>query len=136
VDLKLRLGIGRLLQRKYLPILGNESKFLVAGLVNWALCDQPESEEAKKFLDTNQTLIEEEAEKLHQDQAVSCALSILYTFTLIWLGPTNPDKSARLVERATELNILILSVRELGFTDDAVQFLAFIDKFSDGILQK
>jgi len=134
VDLKLRLGICRILEKKYHPIFGNQSKFLVAGLVNWALCDSPRSEEAKKFLETN-NLIEEEASKLHLDARVSAALSVLYTFTLIWLGTTDPEKSAQLVDRATDLNILFLSAKELCPTDDAIHFLAVLDEYANGPLE-
>ena len=136
VDLKLRLGICQLLERKYRPIMGNRSKFLSAGLVNWALCDVPENEEAKQFVETNQILIEQEAGNLYRNQTISCALSTLYTFTLIWLGPTNPEKSLKIVERASQLNIMIFSAKDLCPTQDAAEFLTFLDRFADGILQK
>jgi len=133
VDLKLRLGICRILEKKYHPILRNQSKFLVARLGLFAI--RRRSEEAKRFLETNNNLIEEEAAKLHLDARVSGALSVLYTFTLIWLGTTDPEKSAKLVDRATDLNILFLSAKELCPTDDAIHFLAVLDEYANGLLE-
>jgi hypothetical protein len=134
VDLKLRLGIERLLLKKYLPLLGSQANLLAAGLVNWTLCDSPETSEAKMFAHTNADMIEQEATKLHQDPKLRHAFSVLYAFTLIWLGPTNPDKSARLVDRASELNILILSAKEICAAADPFQFLTFIDKYANEVL--
>ena len=134
IDLKLRLGIFRLLQRKYHPLYGDQSKFLVAGIVNWALAESPDHKEAKEYQEANARLVEEEAGKMHQDVKLAGALSVLYTFTLIWLGPTNPEKSMMLVDRATEMNILIPSARELCPTDNAIQFLSFIDEYAEHLL--
>jgi hypothetical protein len=134
VDLKLRLGICRLLERKYSPRFGSRSKFLTAGVVNWIMLEPPGNDETAKFLETNETLVRREAENLHLDADVALAISVLYTFSLIWLGPTNPERSKNIVERATDLNILIQSAKELYPTDDAAQFLAFIDEYADRLL--
>lgn len=134
IDLKLRLGTFRLLDAKYRPHFGNESKFLCAGIFNWALLEPPGNEEAKSFSETNKCLIEREAMSLYLDADLALALSILYTFKLIRLGPKHPEKSMEVVERATELNIVILSAKEIYPTDDAMLFLAFIDQYASNLL--
>jgi hypothetical protein len=134
VDLKLRLGICRLLDAKYRPHFGSQSKFLCAGIVNWVFLESPDNEEAKKFLEINQGLVEQEAKNLHLDADLALALSVLYTFMLIRLGPKDPERSSALVERATEVNIVIHSTQELYPGADAFQFLAFVDDFADRLL--
>jgi|HubBroStandDraft_6_1064221.scaffolds.fasta_scaffold437653_1 hypothetical protein len=135
VDLKLRLGIFRLLEKKYRPQFGSRSKFLSAGVVNWALLETPSNEEGQAFWEANKGLIEGEAKNLHLDPVPALALSILYSFTLIRLGPKQPGVSMGIVERATELNIAILSAKEIHPTDDAMQFLAFIDNYASSLLE-
>ena len=134
IDLKLRLGIFRLLNAKYRPHFGDQSKFLCAGVFNWALSEPPGNEEAKSFSEANKYLIEREATSLYLDPDLALALSILYTFTLIRLGPKHPELSMEIAERATELNILIPSAKEICPTDDATKFLAFIDKYATTLL--
>jgi len=135
VDLKLRLGLFRLLQRKYHPTIGEESKFLAAAIVNWALAEVPGNEEAKMFSEANSSRIQEEAERIHLDIKVAGALSILYTFTLIRLGPTDPDMSLSLVERAAALHIWILSSHDVCPTHNALEFLAFVDEYANSLLR-
>jgi hypothetical protein len=135
VDLKLRLGIFRLLQAKYHPRFGARSKFLSAAIVNWALLETPGNEEAQAFWEANRDLVEEEAKNLYIDPVPALALSILYSFTLIRLGPKQPEVSMGIVERATDLNIVILSAKEIHPTDDAMQFLAFIDSYASSLLE-
>jgi len=134
IDLKLRLGIFRLLDKKYHHQFGNQSKFLCAGIFNWVLSEPPGNEEAKSFSETNKYLIEREAMRLNLDPDLALAFSILYSFTLIRLGPKHPERSMEVVERATELNIVILSAKEIYPTDDAMQFLAFIDQYATNLL--
>jgi hypothetical protein len=135
VDLKLRLAIFRLLDTKYRPHFGTQSKFLCAGIFNWAFREEPVKEDARDFLEKNKDLIVQEAMSLHLDRELNLAFSILYAFTLIRLGPKHPERSLDLVERGTELNIVILSEKEICPTDDAIQFLAFIDKYADRLLR-
>ena len=123
-----------MLDTKYRPHVGNQSKFLCAGIFNWAFREAPANEDASNFLEKNKGLIVEEAMSLHLDRELNLAFSILYAFTLIQLGPKHPEQSLDLVERVTELNIAILSAKEICPTDDAVQFLAFIDTYANHLL--
>jgi hypothetical protein len=134
IDAKLRIGIFRLLDGKYRPRFGNQSKFFCAAIFNHALSEPPGNDEAKAFLKSNERLIEQEAGNLCLDQHMAAALSILYTFTLIRIGPTDPERSMTIVERATKLNIAIRSTEELYPTTDAIQFLAFLDEFASRLL--
>lgn len=136
VDLKLRLAIFRLLDAKYRPTFGDQTKFLCAGILNWTFLEPPGNEEAKRFWDTNEPLVKQEAENLYLDSRLATALSVLYTFTLIRLGPKQPERTMGLADRATELNILISSAKELYPTDDAIQFLRFVDEYADRLLRE
>jgi hypothetical protein len=134
IDLKLRIGIFRLLDIKYRSQFGNQSNFLCAGILNWALLEAPGNAEAERFLEDNRSLIEREAMKICLDSDLSLAVSILYTFTLIRLGPNDSERSMSLADRATELSIAIHQSEELYPTDDAVQFLTFIDEYASRLL--
>jgi hypothetical protein len=134
-DAKLRIGIFRLLDAKYRPRFGDQTKFLCAGIFNYALSEPPGNDEAEAFLRSNERLIEQEAGNLCLDQHLALALSILYTFTLIRIGPTDPERSMNIAERATRLSIAIRSTEELYPTDDAIQFLAFLDEFASKLLE-
>ena len=93
VDLKLRLGIFRLLDAKYGPSFGDQAKFLCAGILNWIFLEPPGNEDARVFLEMNKSLIENEAMTLRLDPKLSLAISLLYTLTLVRLGPKNPRKN-------------------------------------------
>ena len=140
VDLKLRLGIFRLLDAKYRSSLGDQSKFLCAGIVNGLLLEPPSNEDAIRFLEVNRSLVEQESMTLHLDPRLSRAISLLYTLTLIRLGTTNLEKSDDLANRASELNVVILSANEvckargISVVDDAMEFLSVIDKYASELL--
>jgi hypothetical protein len=134
VDLKLRLGIFRVLEAKYRSRFGDQCKFLCAGIMNWALLELPGNEVATKYLDTNRQLIEQEAMCLHRDRDLALAFSILYSLSLIRLGPRDPDLSMNIVDRATELNIVILSAKDICPTDNALEFLSFVDQYANRLL--
>ena len=140
VDLKLRLGIFRLLDAKYRPSFGDQSKFLCAGILNWVLLEPPGNEDARGFLEMNKSLIEHEAMTLRLDPKLSLAISLLYTLTLIRLGPKDPDKSFDLADRAAELNIVILSTNEvcqprgISVVDDAMEFLSVVDQYASELV--
>lgn len=134
IDFKLRCGIFRLLQAKFTPVLGSESKFLTAAVFNWFFAEPPGNEQAEKFLKFNEDQIIQKARTLHLDSDLGLALSVLYTFTLLQLGPTNPEKSMALLNRASESNIFILSPDELYPGADAIKFLAFLDEYATRLL--
>ncbi len=140
VDVKLRLGIFRLLDAKYRPSFGDQSKFLCAGIFNSVFLEPPGNEDARGFLETNKSLIEHEAMTLSLDPKLSLAISLLYTLTLIRLRPENPERAFNLAEKATELNIVILSANEvcqprgISVVDDAMEFLSVIDQYASELL--
>ena len=134
VELKLQVAIFRLLDAKYHAEYGAQTKFLCAAILNWAFLNPVGNDNAQEFLGRNEILIKQEAEKLHFDSRLATALSVLYTFTLIRLGPKQPERTMDLVVRATELNIVISSAKELCPTDDAIQFLYFVDEYASRLL--
>ena len=108
VDLKLCVGIFRLLDAKYRSQFGDQSKFLCAGIF-----EPPGNDEAKNFLESNRSLIEREAMTMYLDSDLALAVSIRYTFMLILLGSNDPERLMNIVDRASELNIVIRSTHEL-----------------------
>jgi hypothetical protein len=56
-------------------------------------CQRRVSTMANRMRDDPSICVEKEAENMHLDAKIACALSVLYSFTLIWLGPTNPRNS-------------------------------------------
>jgi hypothetical protein len=134
IDLKLRLGIFRLLNARYRPQFGDQTKFLCAGIFNWALVEPPGNDEAKRFLEANGSLIQREAMNLAADPNLALAFSVLYTFTLILLGPNDPERTMSLADRATELRIAIRSTEDLYPGADAIQFLAFLNEYASKLL--
>lgn len=134
VDLKLRLGTFRLLIEKYRQDHGERAKFLCAAIMNSALVEPPGNDEAKRYLEENHLLIEQESGKLSEDRQLSLAFSILYSFTLIRIGPKDPERSVLLTDRATELKLLLLSTNEICPTKDAAEFLAFLDRYATELL--
>jgi hypothetical protein len=135
VDWKLRLGIFRLLGEKYRASWGDQSKFLCGGILNWILLESASNEDGKAFFEVNKNLIEQEAMTLHIDPELDTALSILYTFTLIRLGPNAPERSMSLADRASELNICIRSQEEVCPTSDVMVFLSAIDQYASELLR-
>jgi len=134
VDLKLCVGIFRLLDAKYCSRFGDRSKFLCAGIFNWVFLEPPGNDEAKSFVEANRGRIEREAMAMYLDSDLALAVSIRYTFMLILLGPSDPERLMNIVDRATELNIAIRSTKELYPGADAFQFLAFIDEYASRLL--
>src|SRR5271169_802642 len=135
VDWKLRLGILALLGEKYRPSWGDQSKFLCGGILNWILLESASNKDGKAFFEVNKTLIEQEAMTLHFDPELATAVSILYTFTLIRLGPNAPERSMSLADRASELNICIRSQEEVCPTADVIVFLSAIDRYASELLR-
>jgi hypothetical protein len=135
VDWKLRLGIFRLLGEKYSPSWGDQSKFLCAGILNWILLESASNEDGKAFFEVNKHLIEQEAITLGGDPELYTALSILYMFTAIRLGPNDPERLTRLADRASELHIRIPSQEEVCPTDDVMVFLSAIDRYASELLR-
>ena len=135
VERKLRLGIFRLLGEKYRPSWGDQSKFICAGMLNWILLELASNEDGKAFFEANKNVIEQEAMTLHMDSKLATALSILYTFTLIRLGPKAPERSMRLADRASELNIHIRAQEEVCATADVMVFLSAIGEYASELLK-
>jgi hypothetical protein len=134
VDSKLRVGIFRLLAEKYRPLWGDQNKFLCAGILNWVLLESASNEDGKAFYELNKDLIAKEALTLHTDPEAAKALSILYMFTAIRLGPNDPERLMKLANRASELHIWIPSQEEVCPTADVMAFLSALDRYASELL--
>ena len=135
VDCKLRLGIFKLLTEKYKHEYGERTKFLCAAIMNSALLEPPGNDEAQEFVDRNGSLIDKETGKLCEDQKLSLAFSILYSFTLLRIGPKDPRRSMALTERSTALSLHLLLTDEIYPTKDAFKFLSFLDNYATELLK-
>ena len=129
------VGIGKMLQAKYSPDFGDQSKYLSMGILNFVLAP-PENEEAERYREANRCLIEQQAHAIYLDFELAYAFSILLSFVLVRLGPTDPERTAGLVERASALHITLRTTKEICPTDDAIAFLQFIRKYASDLIEK
>jgi hypothetical protein len=120
------VGIGKMLQAKYGPHFGDQSKYLSMGILNFVLATPPGNEEAERYCEANRCLIEQQANAIHLDFELAYAFSILFSFVLVRLGPTDPERTAELMERASALHIILRTTNEICPTDDAITFLQFV----------
>jgi hypothetical protein len=136
VEFMLCVGIGKMLQAKYGPHFGDQSKYLSIGILNFALETPPGNEEAERYCEANRCLIEQQAHAIHLDFELAYAFSILFSFVLVRLGPTDPGRTAELVERASALHIILRTTKEICPTDDAITFLQFVRKYASDLIEK
>ena len=136
VEFMLCLGIVKMLQAKYGPHFGDQSKYLSVGILNFALETPPGNEEAERYCEANRCLIEQQAHAIYLDFELADAFSILFSFVLVRLGPTDPERTAELVERASALHIMLRTTKEICPTDDAITFLQFVRKYASDLIEK
>jgi hypothetical protein len=130
------VGIGKMLQAKYGPHFGDQNKYLSIGILNFALETPPGNEEAERYYEANRCLIEQQAHAIHLDFELAYAFSILFSFILVRLGQTDPDRTTELVERASALHIMLRTTKEICPTDDAIMFLQFVRKYASDLIEK
>ena len=142
IDLKLRFGIFCLLNAKYRPAWGrNDSRFLCAAILNSILLEPPGNEDARVFLERNKELVEREALTISTDSKLSLAVALIYTLTLGRLGPKDWERSSNLADRASQLNIVILSTDDVcqphgkSVKEDAMEFLSVIDQYASELFR-
>jgi hypothetical protein len=61
------VGIGKMLQAKYGPHFGDQSKYLSMGILNFVLETPPGNEEAERYCEANRCLIGQQANAIHLD---------------------------------------------------------------------
>ena len=67
VEFMLCVGIGKMLQAKYGPHFGDQSKYLSMGILNFVLETPPGNEEAERYCEANRCLIGQQANAIHLD---------------------------------------------------------------------
>jgi hypothetical protein len=127
----LTIGIFKRLLNKYQPFFGDQAKFLGANILNYALLRSPEGLDAVRYVAENSNLIEQQATMICQDDLLSHAFGTLYAVMLIRIGPTDPERSHALAERASELLISIRTPEELCRTDDYFELLRNLKEYVD-----
>lgn len=129
VEFILSLGILKLLIAKYQPHFGDQSSFLGAAILNFAFLMPPSGiEEVERYRAENACLIEQQARLINLDFRLANAFSLLYSFMLIRLGPTDSERSSALTEMASELLIILRAPEEICNTNDPWEFLDFVRK--------
>lgn len=134
VNSKLRLGILRKLRARYGPYFGEETESLCEGLISFALAEPATTEARASYLEAEKCLIEQQAVAFYQDPDLALAFSILYSFTLVQLGPKFPERSAQLANRAFDLHLILRTTKEICPTDDPFEFLQFVNNYAEGLL--
>jgi hypothetical protein len=119
-------GIGKILISKYHPALGEDSNLIAVAILNHLFLKAPGNEKTEHYRSKNALLIEREARAISSDPELSYVVSVLYTFMLIGIGPTDPERSSALVERASELMIDLETPEELCPGCDFATFLSFV----------
>jgi hypothetical protein len=135
VNSMLRLGIFKKLHAKYKPHFEEQTKYLCASIINYALAEKASNGEAQRYMDDNGCLITQQAVTLHNDIELAMAFSVLYSFTLVQLGPKNPERTFELAERAGRLHILLRTTDEIYPTNDAMAFLHFVRKYAEELIK-
>jgi hypothetical protein len=131
VEMILTHAVGKLLIDRYSSHFGEEEAARIAvAILNLAFVMETDDESALRFARENQVFIEQQAQAVHLDPKISDAFSLLYSFMLVRLGPTNPERSRALSERATDLFIVLRTTEEIYPTNDAFEFLSFVRRYA------
>jgi len=136
VEYMLALGIGKRLIAKYAQSFGDGSNFLAVGVLNYSFRMETGGEDAKQYLLRNEPLIESEANGVCLDPELEDAFSLLYSFMLIRIGPTDPVRSQALALRASELCIPLRTPEEICHSSDAFEFLSYVQRYAGELLQR
>jgi len=134
VNSKLRLGILHKLRARYGSYFGSETEHLCEGLISFALAEPATDQEAAAYFETESCLIEQQVASFYQDPDLALAFSILYSFTLVQLGPKSPERSEQLANRAFDLHLILRTTKEICPTDDPFEFLQFVNNYAEGLL--
>jgi hypothetical protein len=117
-----------------IPYFGEETELLCEGLISFALAEPAITQETASYFETEKCLIEQQAASFYQDPDLALAFSILYSFTLVQLGPKFPERSTQLANRAFDLHLILRTTKEICPTDDPFEFLQFVNNYAEDLL--
>lgn len=126
----LAMAIGKKLMERFAPKHGSQSNRLAAAVLNYAFMMKPGDEEAEQYLRENSPVILSEIDAIRDDDQLNAAFSLLYSFMLIRIGPTDFDRSHGLATRASDLNIVLRTPEEFCGPVNAMRFLAYVQEQS------
>jgi hypothetical protein len=136
IDHLLREGIIRLLRRKYDVLVGKQSELLCWAILNRALLETYGKAEVTEYARENETFIWQQALQIHTDEQLSQAMSLLYCHTLAVMGPSDPDRTLALAERAAELHIWLSTASDIFMSPNVDRstklLLEYAEKLSKG----
>jgi hypothetical protein len=131
VEYILAHSIGKKLIERYQPEFGEQkASFLAVAILNHAFLMPTDSQEALSFSEDNKVLIDLESRSICYHRELSDAFSLLYSFMLIILGPTNFERTRELSDRASDLLIELRTPEEICNTSDPWVFLAYVRKYA------
>lgn len=131
LEYMLVMAIFKRLMSRFTPIHGDQSNRRAVAMLNHAFLMKPGDEAAERYLAENQNAVVQEFEAIRDDLQLYDAFSLLYSFMLIRIGPTDFERSHALSLRASELYIVLRTPEEFCGPIDAQGFLDYIQAYID-----
>jgi hypothetical protein len=131
LEYMLVMAIFKRLMAKFTPTHGDESNRRAVAMLNYAFLMKPGDEPAERYLVEHQNEVLQEFEAIRDDVQLYDAFSLLYSFMLIRIGPTDFERSHALALRASELYIVLRTPEEFCGAIDAQGFLDYIQEYID-----
>jgi hypothetical protein len=131
IERMLAYGVGELLIDKFRSHFGEEEAGRIAvAILNSAFLMGTDDDGALCFARDNLAFVEQQAKAVHLDPQMSDAFSLLYSFMLVRIGPTDPERSTALTSRATDLMIALRTTEEIYPTTSASEFLSYVRRYA------
>ncbi len=130
VEYMLAMAIGKKLIDRFSPAHGDRSNWLSAAVLNFAFMMKPGDETGERYLSENLSTILQEMQGISQDVQLNDAFSLLYSFMLIRIGPTDFERSHGLTLRASELSIALRTPEEICGPVDSRRFLDYVQAYT------
>src|SRR5271170_3665183 len=93
-----------------------------------------DARDALHFREQHVELIEREAHAIYADDDLAHAFSLLYSFMLIRIGPTDSERSHALAQTAMDLNIELRTPEEFCGPCNASEFLDYVQRYATNLL--
>jgi hypothetical protein len=131
LEYMLAMAISKRLMARFTPTHGDQSNRLAVAMLNYAFLMKPGDEAAERYTSHSHNAVLRELEAMREDDQLYDGFSLLYSFMLIRIGPTDYERSHALTLRATELLIGLRTPEEICGPIDAQGFLDYIQKYID-----
>ena len=134
VEYVLATAIGKRLMKRYAHEFGDRSNFFAVAILNRAFLMETDARDALHFREQHVELIEREAHAIYADDDLAHAFSLLYSFMLIRIGPTDSERSHALAQTAMDLNIELRTPEEFCGPCNASEFLDYVQRYATNLL--